>query len=58
MNNLEKLKKDNKELWYNLVVAVETKNGLIRVGDVKSDVPTGIYDFCKWAEEKEEQKNE
>jgi len=52
MNNLEKLKKDNKELWSNLVVAVETKNGLLYVGDIESDVPTGIYDFCEWAKEK------
>jgi len=52
MNNLEKLKKDNRELWSNLVVAVETKEGLKYVGDIKTDIPTGICDFCEWAEEK------
>ena len=52
MNNLEKLKKDNRELWSNLVVAVETKEGLKYIGDIKADIPTDIYDFCEWEKEK------
>ena len=51
MNNLEKLKKDNKELWSNLVVAVETKNGLKRIDDIYPEIPEKVSEFLIWSEE-------
>jgi len=50
MNNLDKIK-TNKDLWKNLVIAVETKKGLKRVDDIYLEIPAKVSEFLIWAEE-------